>query len=280
MSKIDGWHYYNHAAVPNCAPHETPNLGPINDKSIWNLQSEDGSKPLIVRYTTDFDFPNETHFWYVIKDGPFNFDELSKKYKKHVTKALERCSVRRLDPVADGGIIYDVYEAAFKSYKNADNEIPKLLFLDKIAHDSREYWGAFSNEGQLAGWMSCENHGDWVETMQGKYHPELQSYTRPSDALHYYLLNYYLNELGQKYLCSGSRNINHQTNVQEYKIKHWLFRKAYCKLHIEYNNKIKFAIKILFPFRKLLYYLDNITLVHQLNSLLKLEEIARADVNI
>lgn len=33
--QIDGWKYYNHAAVPITAPHETPNIAPIEDGSIW-----------------------------------------------------------------------------------------------------------------------------------------------------------------------------------------------------------------------------------------------------
>lgn len=34
---IEGWKYYNHAAIPTTAPHEAANLDPINDGSIWNL---------------------------------------------------------------------------------------------------------------------------------------------------------------------------------------------------------------------------------------------------
>lgn len=33
--QIDGWKYYNHAAIPTTAPHEIPNISPITDGSIW-----------------------------------------------------------------------------------------------------------------------------------------------------------------------------------------------------------------------------------------------------
>lgn len=36
--KIDGWKYYNHAAIPTTAPHEEPNMIPINDGSIWKIR--------------------------------------------------------------------------------------------------------------------------------------------------------------------------------------------------------------------------------------------------
>lgn len=32
---IEGWKYYNHAAIPACAPHEKADLKPIQNKSIW-----------------------------------------------------------------------------------------------------------------------------------------------------------------------------------------------------------------------------------------------------
>lgn len=28
---IDGWRYYNHALIPTCAPHETPNIEALKD---------------------------------------------------------------------------------------------------------------------------------------------------------------------------------------------------------------------------------------------------------
>ena len=34
---IDGWRYYNHAAIPTCAPHEEPELTPIKNGSIWKM---------------------------------------------------------------------------------------------------------------------------------------------------------------------------------------------------------------------------------------------------
>lgn len=65
--KIEGWKYYNHAAIPTVAPHENPDITPIEDKSIWQL---DG-KPLLARWTTDFDLDRETNWWYIIRRAPF-----------------------------------------------------------------------------------------------------------------------------------------------------------------------------------------------------------------
>ena len=275
---IEGWKYYNHAIVPTCAPHEEPNLEPIMNGSVWQLRFE-GKTPLMVKYCTNYDCNSETSYWYIIKEGPFKLEDIG-KYKKHVLKALERCEAKRINPAEYSEEMWKVTNAAFSHYANADNELTHAQFLEKITvvESSLEYWGAFNKEnGQMAGWMSCDNHGTWTETVSAKYHPELQSWNRPSDVIHYAILNYYLNDLKQKYICSGSRNINHKTNVQDYKIDKWKFRRAYCNLHIVYNPKIKWLIKALYPFRCMFNMLDGITRIHQLNALLCLEQLARSN---
>ena len=93
--------------------------------------------------------------------------------------------------------------------------------------------------------------------------------------MYFHVLTHYLNECGKKYVCSGHRNINHKTNTQEYKIKRFGYRKAYCCLRIEYRPGVNVLIKVLFPFRKIFEKFDKITLVHQLNGVLKMEEIIR-----
>lgn len=37
MNKQVDWKYYNHAAIPTTAPHETPDMAPIVDGSIWKI---------------------------------------------------------------------------------------------------------------------------------------------------------------------------------------------------------------------------------------------------
>lgn len=33
--QVEGWRYYNHAMVPTTAPHETPDMRPIESGAIW-----------------------------------------------------------------------------------------------------------------------------------------------------------------------------------------------------------------------------------------------------
>lgn len=78
------------------------------------------------------------------------------------------------------------------------------------------------------------------------------------------------------YINDGARSISHETNFQDYLEKYFGFRKAYCKLHIAYNPRIKWAVKVLFPFRKILRKFDEIGFIHQINSVLYMEELCNS----
>lgn len=222
-----------------------------------------------------FDKQEETPFWYIIKDGPFVFEDLDAKYRRSVRKALERCDVRQIRPLDYARELWEVNRAAYSKYQNADNEQSEKEFIHELETTTCEYWAAFSKEnGELVGWICCYNFKDYAETKKAKYHPEFQN-LRPSDALHYNVLNHYLNELGKRYVLSGARNLNHKTNVQEYEIKNWKYRRAYCNLFVEYRPSLKWVVKVLYLGKALFRILDKLPGVHVLNSVLLQEEIAR-----
>lgn len=273
-TSIPGWRYYNHAAMPTCAPHEQPDLMPIQDRRIWKIGGS--RKVWLVSYTTDFDIPIETPYWHIIMDSPFDFGKLSQGYRHKVRTAMKRCEVKRIEPADYIEELYECYHAAFKDYTMPEGEMSHEAFVHKCQTNSdREVWAAFSREnGILVGQMWCANHGEYCSTVMGKYHPDYMK-LRASDAIHYTILNHYLNELGQRYLTSGARNISHHTGVQDYKLTHWHFRKAFCILNMEYNPQIRWLIKCLYPLRRLFHVLNVIKPIHQLNGVLRLEEIAR-----
>ena len=55
--QIDGWKYYNHAAIPTNPPHIEPNTQSIKDGSIWKINGS----PLLARWTTEFDCETQTN---------------------------------------------------------------------------------------------------------------------------------------------------------------------------------------------------------------------------
>lgn len=270
-----GWKYYNHALLPTCAPHETPNIDNLDLKDTWYVN---GNRPLLARWTTSFDCGYETNWWYVIKDSPFYISELPSKRRKNIKSALKKCTVSRIDPVSNINSLYEVYIAAFRRYKEADNQISYKEFVDKCISDKSmgiEYWAGFSQDSnQLIGYMTIAVHSNYVESCVAKYHPDYMK-LRVSDALHYSVLEEYLNRQGKRYITSGERSINHITNSQEYKIQSFGFRKAYCYLHIRYRPIFGIIVNCLFPFRNLLMKMDNCSIIHSANAILDLEELAR-----
>lgn len=272
--KIDGWKYYNHAVIPTTAPHEKVDLTPINNGSIWKI---DG-KPLFARWTSDFDCDAETNWWFIIREAPYSIDTLtSKSSRKDIRRALKRCNVIKINPNEYLEDLYNCYKAAYRRYKKADNFKEKNVFISDCIEDYKngiEFWGGFDIEtGILIGYMTVAVYESHVDTLTAKFWPEYMT-LGVSDAIYHTILNYYLNILGKKYINGGSRNINHLTETQEYKERHFDYRKAYCRLHMAYNPKFRALIKVLCLCKRILQSFDNITFIHQINSVIKMQEFA------
>lgn len=269
--KIQGWQYYNYAAIPTTPPHISPNLEPVESGEIWNL---DGA-PYLVRYTTDFDCEQPTDWWYLIRRAPYNVDAMSADKRKHIRQAVKRCEVRIIDPRDYLDELWEVHDAAFSRYVNAKNTETKEQFVKKLAsEDDCVFWGAFDRtNGKMVGYMACGEYEDYVCLYVSKYHPQYLT-LRVSDALYNAVLEYYLNDKQKKYISSGERTILHITNSQEYAIRNFGFQKAYCQLHIKYNKKIEWIVKLLYPFRKIIKWI-HIPIAQKVNAILLMEEIAR-----
>lgn len=275
-SKIPGWKYYNHAAIPTVAPHEMPDLAPVNDGSIWKI---DGRKPILVRYTTDWDCGYDTGWWYLIKDAPFDMNSLSSNSRKHIKEAFRKVKVEKIDPQQHVDELYECYHHAYLRYKQADNEMPSEAFRLTCLKANRigiEYWAGFTlDSGKLIGYMTVDPHADWAEIYTSKFHPDYLK-LRVSDALYAFVLDYYLNNQKKRYVSSGSRSINHVTNTQDYKEQHFGYRKSFCRLHILYCSKLKLVFKLLYFFRGVIAFMGrHNTLFHRISAILKMEEIAR-----
>jgi len=275
-NQIKGWKYYNHAAIPTCAPHEEPNLIPIEEGFVWCI---DGKTPLMVRYTTDWDCGYDTGWWYLIKEGPFELEALSSNSRKHIKRALKKNKVEKIIATDFVDALYECSHQAFLKYKLASNEDSFETFKKGCDHASKngvDYWASFDViSGQMTGFITVKEHDDWTDIITAKFDPNYLK-LQASDALYAHVLDYYLNYRNKKYVSSGSRSISHVSNTQEYKEQHFGYRKVYCKLHLKYSKKMHVVIKLLYPFRNLINRIGKIVKkVHLVSSVLKMEEIAR-----
>lgn len=277
---IKGWKYYNHAAIPTTAPHDKPELQPIEDGSIWKLENV----PLLARWTTEFDSEHDTNWWYVIKDTPFDISSLKAKRRYEINKGMDNYKVIEIDPLNYKEELYGVQVAAFSAYPEKYRPtVKKTSFFEDI-DKWKQYvvLGAFFRENnELSGYAllskESEHYTDF-KVLKTKPNHERNAVNA---ALVEGVLRYFKTFLvNGGYICDGARSIQHETAFQDYLEKYFNFRKAYCKLHIVYRPKVGWIVKLAYPLRKLFIMFDKINLFHQINAVLKMEEITRIDTGL
>lgn len=274
--QINGWQYYNHAAIPTTAPHEIPDISPITDGSIWKI----GGTPLLARWTTEFDCGYETNWWYVIKDTPLDIMSLKSKRRYEINKGIKNFDVKVIDPSKYQEELYLIQVAAYSAYpKKYRPKVNKDVFINSLANwEKYIVFGAFYREtNEMAGYAFFEQESDkYIDFKVLKTNPKYEKYSINAALVEKILsyLNSFLECSG--IICDGARSISHETKFQDYLEKYFEFRKAYCTLHIAYNPRIKWLINIIYPFRKVLKKFDEVGIFHQVNSILKMEELARS----
>lgn len=277
--KIHDWRYYNHAVVPTTPPHEDPDITPVLDGSVWKSV---GGRPLLARWTTDFDCGYETQWWHCIKDTPLDVMSLSSKKRYEITKGTKNFEVKQIDPSEYKEQLYkitvDAYSAWSKSYRPT---VDRADFLKKI-----DAWqapvvvlGAFSkNTGELCGYCFLKEGSTFVEFNVMRTKPSCEK-LGVNAAMVVGVCVYYSGRLSTGdgfYINDGARNVLHKTAFQDYLEKGFGFRKAYCRLHMSYRKPFGLLVNMLMPFRKLLFKLDHVGPVSKINGILRMEEICRS----
>ena len=239
------------------------------------------NNPLLIRYISDFDCKQETKWWYIIKDTQFNLDELNSNKRYKIKKGIKYFDIKILNPINYSSDLYNVYMEAQKTYptKNRSNISFEHFKKGLETKDSNiKYYIAFSKEtNKPVGYAIVPMYDDCCELKTLKVDPNFEKYQVNAAIIYSILLdvNKQILTNGKYYICDGSRNINHETNFQNYLETNFHFRKAYCKLHIVYSWKIKWIVYLMYPFRKVLKLFDNIKIFHLLNGILKMEECRR-----
>lgn len=267
--QIEGWEYYNHAIIPNSAPHIKPDVEKIKNKKNWDRRA------FFARYTTNFDCKKETEWWYCIKDTPINIDDMKSNKRYKINKGLRYVDVKKISPEDYSEELYKCFEKATERYETYKNFQNKETFKKSLKKDMHEYWAAFCKKtGAIVAYTINKVDTDSVDFSVLKFDPEYMKY-QVSAAILYVMIYEYINNQGKKYVCDGARCINHKTNIQEYLEDMFGFRKAYCKLNLVYRKPFGMLVKIIFPLRKILGMFDSNRLLANINSVLRMEEIVR-----
>ena len=270
---MSNWKKYNGALVPNLPPHIK-----IDSSGIEQKLKQYGA--YFARWTSNFDCGYSTAFWYVICDKFIELDNLSRNTRNNTRRGLKRCTIKKVNNEFIINNCYFIYKAAFDNYlghvkpKNEEDfKEEHLLYNDSKIWD---FWVVYENKtNKIIAYTRNKIEYNQCELCTTKFHPSFLKNFYPSEALFYTMNTYYLNKKKFKYINDGARSISHRTNIQSFLIQKFKYRKAYCKLHVVYSKKIKFLIKIIYPFRFLIKH-ARFGLTEKLNVLITQEKIRRS----
>jgi len=268
------WRYYNHALLPNCAPHEKADVEILKNKNFWKTFRP--KRPLFACYTTHFDCGYETGWWHCILDKPFDIATIKSERRRQINQGLQNFDIRVIDVKIYAEQIFDVHKSAWKTYnKTGKFKIEKEHFCEEVRKWNYLVFGAFDKgNDQLVAYYTVKVYPAYICLMTLKANPAAEK-KRVNLAINYFVCDFFRKEIENgKYIGGGNRNIYHKTNFQEFLEKNFGFKKAYNHLHIKYVPFVAFLIKILYPFRKIIKKIP-FTIANQVSGILLMEEICR-----
>ena len=169
---------------------------------------------------------------------------------------------------------YVVYKAAFLKYGSKEDMMSFADFCERIERtdDNYDCWGCRVKEtGKVAAFLIAHKVGDYCEYETSKADPNYLPRYYPLYGLYYERDKYYLDEKGYKFVISGARSLTHHSNIQNFLIEKFGFRKAYCHIKITYKWWFGIVVKSLYPFRK---FIPNA----KVQAILNMEAMARNEI--
>ena len=247
-----GYFIYRNAWIYDGPPHKETQLGKAEKAALLR------NGGLMVRNTYEFDLTEETNFWYVIKDRYLGLDELSPRVRNKVRHAFQYFDYQKITYEQLFENVFPILEDTFANYKVHDRQMNRRVFsdyLEQCQQKKYDYWGIFQKStNQMVGFCTVKL---WDESCEMGYTGVLSNYTKsgyyPYYGLYHYLDSYYLGEKGFRYISDGSRTITNHSEIHDYLIHFFKYRKAYCKLRIKYKWWFGAIVRLLFPFRNIIW---------------------------
>ena len=206
-----------------------------------------------IRWESDFDRVGSSSWWHVVKDNGIALEDLSASTRSKVRRGMKNFSCKPVSAatVADEG--YSVYEDAYSRYETYEPLFSKEKFRDAIAAMplNTEFWVAEDHKGAMMAFSENFIDGDSCFFNTIWFRPSaLQKYV--SYALFFEMHRHYLGERGFRYVSDGARSISHDTQIHDFLISKFGYRRAYARLHVLYAPWLAMAVKVAFPFRRLI----------------------------
>jgi len=197
-------------------------------------------------WISNFDTPFPSPFWHVVCDEVKPIEEINKKTRNTIKKAARQFDIRLVHKSYIASTCYQIYKKSCTRY--SQRPLTKNQFSAEInnkADNKYNFLVIFNrDDNQPIGYCYNKCYNNICYYILEKIAPEYL-HIGASYYSNYYQNCYYLNDKGVRYIDAGARSIVHATNVQEFLISKFNYRKAYCDLNIEYLPLIKYAILLL-----------------------------------
>ena len=266
------WRKYGKYLMPDTLPHENMKA----DRREIRARIKE-NKAFYARWTDNFDC-GAGEYWYVIKDNPPSPEELSSKTRYHVKTGFRDNDPKKVDAGFIKENCYEVYRTAVESYEGKVKVNSREEFERDIDNVSKkwncEFFAVTERESRKPACYAINIiEGDVCLYSTIKISPEFRK-NYCGYALISFMNDYYLNERGFRYVSDGARSLYHVTDIQNFLIERFRFRKAYCRLNVVYSPGIGLLVRLMYPFRKAFVKSGN-SYLRLLSGLLKHEEIMR-----
>ena len=269
MSSI--WRKYHGALIPWKPPHLDIGLSRNEIK-----QEVKNNNAFFARWTTNFDSKKQSVFWYIINDKKCDLKDYSVNTRSKIKRGFKKLSVKKISKQELLKSGYPVYKNALERYDVVLQKLNQNEFRKEIdsLDQQWDFWGVYCSANQnLVAYSLNRVVDDYCDYSTIKFDPMyLRDYS--SYILYYSMNKYYLNENNFKYVNNGTRSISHQTNIHDFLIDKFKFRKAYCKMEIQYAPIFKMLINSL-SFFSYFFSLIPLNIFRKLHVVLYQENIQR-----
>lgn len=252
---------------------QIPSVDSLNQiKRILNKQNY-----FFASYTSNFDQKEVSDFWYIINDVPMALEAYPTKVRNEIRQSLQKCQVEIVDPTEHWDTLFRLYNLAVDGYKHYNYRYSINQFKEKMMSQINkiDIWLIKNSQSIPIGYGYVIKNNEYVDLFDIKINPSQLS-CLPVFHLLYKINIHYLVGNNFQFISDGRKSMLHDTQFQTFLEKKFLYRKAYCRLHIIYSSKIKLLIQFLRPFKILLLALPKIGPIRKLALLLNYDHIARS----
>jgi len=278
--ELDGvyWYEYQGFIMPAYLPHCQPKVSLETATRVLKISG----RPF-VRWDSDFNGVETSEWWYILKKGTWDIENVPDKKKRWMIKqGIKNFTTKPLTYEKVVKLCPDVASKAAERYKGrsiieTEDVLVKRTNAAKKVPGVLEYIGCFEGE-KLVSFSEnyIQDNAVWLAII--RHDPEyLKKYS--SYGLMNGILEYYLNNKKFKYVLDGSRSIHHRTEFQEHLISVFGFTKEYAKLHIAYSGLFGILVNMAYPFRNFIWKLADKfhnSIFNNTSAVLKQEYIVQA----